>query len=207
MSQSARHIWSVLMCLFVLAGCGGSGGSGGTTPDPSPDPTVDPLLPYIDYAQMDEDLQAQHQGLAYTADANLPATGSAKYTGVMRLITELHAQPAQLAGSLSMNVDFGGGSVSGSANGFKDDLNNAFSGKLVISNGIIDRDADPDWEYRFFADIDGTLDGAGTDLVISADLYGDFHGPQGESIAGGLAGRPSGQAVGDYLYGTFAAAK
>jgi hypothetical protein len=184
--------------LFALAAC--SGGS-----KPSIDPTNDPLAPYLNYNVLDAQLQQRYKTLAYTPSDDLPKTGHATYSGVIRLLTELSSIQTELAGSLDVTVDFGGAVFSGAASGFVDAGDRSYAGTLALDDGILDLYADPSTTFRAFSDLLGTLDGQGYSIRINADIYGDFHGSNPVAFAGGVAGQATGSDVGDYVYGTFVA--
>lgn len=190
-----------LIAATLIAAC--ASGSGG--PAKSPGSSNGPLGAYLNYQLRDDDLVKQYQGLPYTPSADVPGTGQADYSGIMRLLVELSGKQVELLGDLDLTIDFGLASFNGAVTGAVDPQDRGYSGTLVVDGGILDLAADPDTTFRAFSDLVGNLQGQGYDIRINADLYGDFHGSNPVSFSGGVAGQASGTNVGDFAYGSFIA--
>ena len=190
--------WYVVLVAssVVMVACGGGEpGSTGTTPAPT----------FADYAALDAQLHAAWDAQGATDPSTLPGSGSATYQGVVNLDAQLGSSNLAMSGSLQLTADFGASTIAGSANSFKDQFERAFSGTLTLSNGAIDRAANPATEDSFTADLDGTLSGAGEVLSIGSDLLGDFLGGTAGAATGvvtGLVGSSFGTGA---LFGDFIA--
>ena len=95
------------------------------------------------------------------------------------------------------------GAVSGSASNFIDTNNATYSGSLGITNGVIERNADPDVVFTYGADLNGALDGAGQQLDVAGNLTGDFFGDGWQMTGGGVAGTITSDFGTDSMFGIF----
>ena len=183
--------------LAFLAGCGGDAGVGNTPPPVS----------YAAYAAQDAALRSAHSSLPYSDPASLPGIGSASYSGVMVLEAGTPSGPLGLSGGFDLTADFAASTISGQAGSFADDNNIAWSGSLPLTNGQIDRLANPATEYTLTADLAGTISGGGNSLTIAAALSGDFLGAGHDAVQGVISGTATGASGSDYLFGDFIAEK
>ena len=200
MSVIHRSLHSVnvaTLCCLLLAACGGDSGDGGTTPP----------VDYSTYQAQFAALHATWDSIAVTDPATLPDSGSATFSGVMLLDAQLGAGATSMAGTLNLAANFATDGISGTADNFIDDADIAMTGTLVISNGILDRNANTAIEYTFSSLLAGTLAGGGETYVISADLSGDFLGPSYDAVAGVIAGSAETGFGTGYLFGEFIAAQ
>lgn len=200
MSVIPRALHGVDLLIFfclLLAACGEDSGGGGTTP-----PAI-----YSAYQAQASALHATWASIAVTDPTTLPVSGSAAFSGIMLLDTELGAGATSTAGALNLVANFATDSISGSADNFVDDADNLMTGTLVISNGVLDRTADTSIEYTFSSLLAGILAGGGESFVISADLSGDFLGPFYDAAAGVIAGTAVTAFGSGYLFGEFIAAQ
>lgn len=138
--------------------------------------------------------------LPITDPSTLPVSGSATYEGVVGLSTPGNdGIPADMLGEMTLVADFSSDDLSGSAGDFVTDQNEELDGRLDISNGGFDRDADVDVFYTFGFDLDGTLTTEdGDDLDVDAEAVGDFLGEDNEQAIGlvdGIIVSPEGAAV------------
>lgn len=194
-----NRVTPLALAAAILAGCGG-GGEGGVGKTPPP-------VTYAEYQALDQSLRATYGGQAFTDPATLPTVGGATYTGVMTLTTGPAVGSLALGGALTLNANFGGQTISGRADTFVDQTDQAYSGRLDLTNGAIDVNADPNLAYTFSADLDGTLTGGGVSLTIDADLFGDFLGAAADSATGVVSGSVTGGGGSDFVYGDFIAAE
>ncbi len=175
-----------LLTLCALAACG-EGSSDGDGDDGS---RFDELE-----ARSDE-LLNEVQDLGYADPASLPTTGAATYEGVVGLnfesIPDDTLQGYDMAGDLEMTVNFAGAGdrITGTADGFAGVDGEGFDGALIIDDGSIERDADPDAEeYTFGADMAGELTGEdGTGWIVDTGLQGNFAGEDHSHAFGEVAG-------------------
>lgn len=157
--------------ICCLAAC--SGGGGGGSPE-----TFD------DFAILAERVTAQ----GVTPFATLPVMGQVAYEGLVRLNLPLvDAAPAPYDGDLDLRVSFGSAPdpVTGSIGNLRG-AGGPVTGSLEIGDGVIYPDAQAQ-DYQFTAELSGNLTQNGTDHAITAEMSGDFYGPQGAGIAGVIA--------------------
>lgn len=157
----------VCIVLIYLAGC--SGGSGGTSQATS----------FADYHQSIVDL-----GVA--SAALLPDRGSLEYEGQIVLNLPLRAAAEDYQGSFTFSMDFDGAdfAASGEVTGLTNDAGARLTGVLDVDGGVIFENVDPQKDYLFGADLNGTLAKDAVDYDLSAKIQGDFHGNQVEGITG-----------------------
>jgi hypothetical protein len=155
-----------LTTFAALTACGGAGSQIGGV-----DHTDSEILSY-------NDLQ---NTLDYSNPGDLPA-GQATYRGDITFVSGSQG----MEGDISILARFDDEAVSGQVSHLVHTNGSAYSGILTIADGDIDILADPndDWTYR--ADVDGTLTGGGQNLQIAGEIAGDFYGP-GAQYTGGLA--------------------
>lgn len=170
-------------------GSGGGGstdGSGGQDPGDTPVTsdlqTFDTLAGYSGYA---DEIIADIGDSPFDDPAALPASGSSRYVGVLEIGDDI----AQLAsGAMTLNVNFGTDSVTGSVTDWVDFEDEPMSGQLAISAGDIDRGADVQNEFTFSADLGGTLTTVLDEQIgVDAVIFGDFFQNQ-TLVAGGAQG-------------------
>ncbi len=183
------------LAALALSGCGGATPGGGTVPS----------VNYADYAAMDAAMRAAHSSLPYTDPATLPGSGTASYSGVVALTAGTPSGPLDLNGALNVTANFGTSTISGQAGSFLDTANAAYSGTLALSNGLIDRGANPATQYSVTADMGGTLTGPVGALQITAPMSGDFLGNGHSAFQGGISGTATGPGGTDFLFGSFIA--
>ena len=118
----------------------------------------------------------------------IPTTGDATYEG---LIGYEQADFAVI-GDLLVGFNFQSNAISGNASNFLDSDGVRYQGSLALSNGNIDRTADPDTDFQFEADLGGDLQAGGQTFTVDSTLVGDFLGPQREGIAGFVFGEIDG---------------
>jgi hypothetical protein len=184
MISNARMGTLIILALGGLMGCSDSGGnsSNGGPSDP---------LTFSDYDQALSDLQNEAGAAGFFEPADLPATGAAQYEGTIALATnEFASEQVAMAGELTIGVDFANpmDAISGAATDFVDDENNRLDGSLVLSDGLVDRTADPvTFPYQF--DVAGTLTSpADGELVFDGGAQGDFLGEDGPDYMVGVHG-------------------
>jgi len=190
-----------LICLALLAGCGGGGGVGETTntaPDPSPD----------SFSNMTGDfglITTSLSGLSASDPAALPGTGSASYDGVMRASLIIGGDNTEMTGRLDLTANFGTDQITGGVSGIIDENERPFSGDLILSDGVIDRGADTSVAYTFAADLGGTIDPGAAAIVIDGILQGDFLGAGQSGISGAVTATATDSGVTGSLIGDFTA--
>jgi len=194
-TPSARFRGLAGLVALALAGCGNEAVENSTTP----------AISFTDYAIQDAQLHALWDSESPTNPPGLPGTGQARYVGVINLDAQLGAGKIVLAGAIEMTADFGASTISGQASGFRNSANQSYLGALGLSNGTIDRNANPALTDTYFADIAGTLSGGGQDLTISADLSGDFLGGGALGAGGVVTGVVTSSAGLGALFGDFLA--
>ena len=163
LSMNIQRIGGLVALCGLLAGCGG--GNGGPT-----------------FASLDsraEALATSAEALynleGFSDPAALPVDGAARYDGVIAGV--ILDEDLIIAGELSLIADFNGpGSISGSARNFVDDTENRYQGTLLVTNGDIFRDADPEVDFTYSADLDGTLSDTDDSYLVDGTLFGDFIG-------------------------------
>ena len=185
----------VLLSFSAVTACGGSGGSG--------------VEAYSDREAEALNLFSDLSALGFSDPSTLPVTtGTVTYIGSMGA-----ADPygGRIIGDLNVGVSFADNSLSGTANNFIDSVNDTYTGELNITNGVIDRGANPDTEYTFSADVNGVLSANDSSTLVSADMLGDFTGASQEGMVGILSGSATTPGFGTQILNAnntaFAAAK
>lgn len=186
--------------VLILSGCGGSSG------DPDSDPIgLPPPIHFDVYEAQWAELQATWGSTSISDPATLPMSGTASYAGVLRLDMENAAGEVSVDGKLNLSVSFADNNITGTANKFVDPNDARYLGELTLSNGFLDRAADPAVDYTFNADLTGTLIGGGDVYDLNAGLSGDFLGPGQGAVSGQLAGSADSSFGSGYLFGEFVA--
>ena len=159
----------ILPIIALLSACqAGPGGNGGATPN------------FSTYQGQDATIRAAWSGAAYTA----PAGGSASYQGVAALDIEVPSGSLAMLGAMTITANFATDAITGTGIGFRDENNALYSGSLILTNGAINRLADPNSEFTYDGDINGILSGPVADFTISGTLMGDFFGAQPDATGG-----------------------
>lgn len=188
-----RPVMAGLISVSLMA-CGGGGG-GSDTPSMTPTP---PVVPTPGPDASAEDLLAAWAPTtppAYTPLNLIPAKGRADYEGYVfgDLSNSRDKITDNVIGSLTLEIDFNtkGARFSGNARDFKDENEDAMTGRLTISGGNLDRDGSPanDATVRG-VNLEGTLtDSADRKLAFGFQLEGDFLGGNYNAIGGDALGR------------------
>ena len=185
---------AILFTTLAVAGCGASSGGGA-----APDRSAKAIL-------LAEKLAAEN----ISEPATLPTTGSARYEGFMtaRLPLGPESRRVDYLGDLYLDVDFAAdqNQLSGSASGFAHN-DNRLEGALSITGGDLFRETDPDKNYTFTGEIDGTLSRGASDFVVDADLTGEFRGRNQDGVSGIVYGDITGPQGQDIFDGSFSAEK
>ncbi len=184
----------------LLAGCSASGSGGSGTP-----PGAQPG--YGDYQATADGLHATWDAIAFTDPASLPLGGGATFNGVIGLRIGTAAGERRMNGALSLGVQFSNASLTGSASAFSDQNGATLTGSLAITNGVLDRAANPASGYTFSANMDGKITGPGDSFTITSDLSGDFRGAGYGAITGAVAGSAISNSGTGYLFGSFIATR
>ena len=181
---------------LALAGAALALGGCGSTTDTAA------LLSFADTEAIADAINADWGAVSYTDPASLPKTGSATYDGVMNLAT---AASLGIVGEMQLMADFSGSAISGSGRNFVDPADNRYDGTLAVTNGFIDRLADPSAEFTFDADLDGTLTESGDSYAFAGFIDGDFVGPNHEAVFGEISGTVNSSSGTEFFIGGFLA--
>lgn len=193
------RIIAILLCV-CLFGCAPPAATTQHVPDDD-----DKTQSFAQLTNADSNLRAVLAGLPVTRASDLPGSGSAAFSGVALLNAEVNSQDLGLAGAVDLTVGFGSSTITGTIQSVKDEDNNAYTGTINVTNGTIDRTADPATEYSVFADMDGAVSGNGNTLDLSSDFIGDFYGSQGAGLIGILTGTTKVGGSTGYLFGSIVA--
>ena len=172
---------------FVLTACGGAETSGsnlGTTFAGSTAPA--PISPIQELRDEAARLESAVAGLVTTSAADLPATGSARFTGIATFgILVDSPGGVGVGGDLEMTVGFAEGSLTGTIDNFYSRNGDARQGSLTLVNGFVTDSIDT---VVVGATIEGTLDLLGGDPTeVSGGLFGPMIGDDGDFIGGQTA--------------------
>ena len=178
---------AVLAAIGSLSACGGDGGASGFA------------------AREDAAIALRNQLAEFDISeaSAIPTTGDATYEG---LIGYEQADFAVI-GDLLVGFNFQSNAISGNASNFLDSDGVRYQGSLALSNGNIDRTADPDTDFQFVADLGGSLQAGGQTFTVNSFLDGNFLGPQREGIAGFVVGVIDGPDGTIFVDGEFGALK
>lgn len=192
-----RCVYPSFALFLLMSACGG-GGDG--------DDAVAP-----DRFAVAKRLESRLAEQDVTAPSSLPANGRAFYSGFMRagLPTGAGGARVEYLGDLDMDVNFGASrdEIAGTATGFQTGAGDRLTGKLTLSGGDLFRDTDPDENYTFTGDVDGTLSRGAKNYRIDAEIEGEFKGPDQTGVSGLLFGDVRGPAGLDVFDGSFAAVR
>ena len=175
-----------------LAACGNEGGGLGQTRPP---------VNYATLSAQRSALQANWAGQSATVPTTLPASGTASFAGVMSLDAQTAAGNLSMAAELAVDADFATSTISGRADGFRDEFGVNFQGAVTLTNGFIDRRADPATDPTVLADVNGTLTGGGDAFSISATMNGAFLGAGAQAVTGTINGTAASSFGSGYLTG------
>ena len=175
---------ATLLMLGLLAGCGGGGSSDGDDGFPPAPSSFDNLA---DRASV---LLTDSADLSFTDPGSLPTSGVARYDGVMALDGAFIEGEAQtMVGDVRIEARFANNSVGGAATNFVTETDQRLTGTLAVTNGSIDRGADPATDATFVADLRGDLtEPSGGLIEIDAGLGGAFLGSDYSYVFGGVGG-------------------
>lgn len=168
-------------CVCTLSACGGGGQK------------ANPAGSYEEHFATFDAIESQFttEEWEITLGDNIPTEETAAYDGVIyigALDAEEELQAAYL-GEMHLDANFSSDSVSGSASNFYDSGEGPLSGTLGITEGSIDRMADPETTWQYTADLNGVLtDSNDVDLSINGFIAGDFYGPSAEGSFGIVEG-------------------
>ena len=192
--QSAtRH---AIAC-FAIAGMCSCGGADTPVTIPAPPPTVNPTGT-ANGPQLRTDattmIARNTAPLTYTELVQIQTGGIIAYSGFF--YGDLENTPAgisnNLIGELNMQITFTPTSagVVGTASQFVDDNNDAVSGQLVLSAGMLDRAGNPENDATFSVTATGQLTELDGDILdFGGQLQGDFLGATYLAIGGDVFGR------------------
>jgi len=169
-----------------LVACGGT-----TTP-----------LTFVEIDTAGGELFVRLESIPYTDPATLPTSASGTYDGYIGVEV---ANVDRVLGEMEMTASFAGaGDLSGRVYNVVGDDGIQYGGELDLDNSILDRTADPEFEFTFGMDMTGTLNGDGEDVVVDAYLIGDFTGLGHEYIEGLVDGLvTTGGFTEDITFGVF----
>ena len=173
-------------------GCSGSGGSGAVSAGLS----------------FQAELEALNR-LPVTTIVDLPPSGTVNYVGNVQLRLPIAGQATDYKGDLHVAFDFDRPTdfVTGQI-GHLQHNGSILSGRLDLSNGTLDRTAEPDRDYQFSADLAGLFIEGGVEYRTSGEIYGDFRDVGSATTTGVLAGTLSSDEDGLVLFdGAFFARK
>ena len=171
-----------------------SDGAGGSDDAPSFDELVSEGLA----------LEERYEDSSLTSVADMPTSGSATYDGVVGYSTSTSDPDAIIANpetvsSLTLTADFGSSDISGRAYDFQNADGSDVSGDLEITGGSISGN-------EFGANIDGTLNQAGTTISYDGELAGGFVDEDAGAVVGGGAALATTEDGDQFaVYGVFAA--
>lgn len=153
-----------------------------------------------------EDELGSGGGSGITDPSELPISGSARYNGFLTLSLPTSSGRSPYIGTLGLDVDFDAADVqvTGQVTDFSTDNDDNVAGRLVITDGVIDRGSDVVEDYTFDAGISGTLSGEDfRNMVITGTMLGDFNGQNAETLSGRVFGDVIGPTGEDIYNGTF----
>lgn len=138
----------------------------------------------------------------------LPISGAARYDGFLTLGLPTSSGRDSYTGQLGLDVDFDAADVqvTGLADNFATSDGEDVTGRIVVTDGVINRETNVIEDYTFEAGVSGTLSGPDfRNMVITGTMLGDFNGQAAEAITGRVFGDvilPTGT---DIYNGTFSA--
>lgn len=138
-----------------------------------------------EFRELADELDLRLDGLSETPGSSLPATGSARYDGILRMTMPDGSFGAySVMGNLDLDVAFAAGAVSGAADGFIEESGQRFPGRLSIRDGVVTRGTS---ESGFVgARMTGSLNDGSQDIGINRILSGSFFGPGGQMVGGAV---------------------
>lgn len=167
--------------ILVLVACGGSGdgggpgGSPGVTPKPTPTVSASAFDTFASFETAQAAFAAEKQSQAHTAFDNgvsFPSSGTATFSGLYQSVLDRSGTSTTLIGLADLTADFGGNTVTGSADRFVGELSTGATGfytGTVAIDGEIGKDPAIAGSRPNDVRIDyaGTLIGNGQTVVLS----------------------------------------
>lgn len=212
MGRRPAQLLGVWLLVSALTACGGGGSGsddvggtdgggdtggadGGAPPDPPPAPSplnivtpnqraayYDTLLPAF------SDMNAAATMGGATPFAAPAVAGSVTYDGYMQLIMGNATVAANVIGEASLQVDFAGGPITGSATAFLGVTPDeamvrqvvSYEGTIDIFGGGVTEGADGSADINF--QVDGLLDNGVNTFAVDGSLIGGFNGSNAEGL-------------------------
>jgi len=138
----------------------------------------------------------------------LPISGTVHYSGFLSLGLPTSSGRTDFTGNLGLTVAFDAvtGQVTGEADQFRAPDAELLRGRILITDGQIDRATNTVEDYTFDAQLSGTLSGDDfRNMVITGAMVGDFNGENADVVSGQVFGDVVGPAGLDIYNGTFSA--
>lgn len=168
--------------IFAIAGLGVAALIGGSSANQSASPT--PPAQSDTYSARLTSMSNVSETTRYrvgpntpSPGASVPASGQATYSGNASLRTVLNSTDHFAIGKMELTADFAQSSFSGRIYNFLNPSDQAVSGLLTISNGVISEGDQQTYPYRddyVNADITGNIFVNGVDTSVTGTMSGNF---------------------------------
>ena len=165
------------LLLTLLAGCGASSTETGNSSNPT-GLTIDEPVTFLGLFDAAETLGDRLDTLEPTLETQ---SGTAQYRGVALVTEDVDAEGVVAIGAVSLDVDFDGQTITGSANNFFEALSNSdgdVTGVISETDGQFDLAA-TDTDGFIELDITGSVTFDGTTYDVDSALTGGFLGEDG----------------------------
>jgi hypothetical protein len=216
--RKRRNVVVLGAVALALAGCSGSDS------DAQDEVAVRPIPSFAATNALSQRLFAEAVTLNPTLTTQLPVTGTATYRGAASYVDSnvsdipdnlnfperetFFVNNADYVSEIRMTADFGGDSVAGSMDSFRNSDNVPFRTGITFSGQIISSSSKT---AAFVGTLSGTseqlnVDGETEVKTFSGPIVGNFVGPRGETVLGtlGITKGFTGAAPGD-IFGAFTA--
>lgn len=185
LSRQTRILTFAASLFAVLSACGGSSSQFSGANDAS-------ISQFQYLVSQEADLSARVLSDDFSSSEALMSVGRASYGGtIFGRFNDGSEEVTELFGEMTILVDLLDHSqgLSGYADGFVTTDGSSASGRLNLSNTLVDVMGDPHNDYTISGDLLGHLEFPGSEMLdISLRIEGDFYGTTAHLVAGGVQG-------------------
>ncbi|WP_099823766.1 hypothetical protein [Oceaniglobus indicus] len=131
----------------------------------------------------------EQTGQNYSDPANLPTSGGAEYDGVVAAeLPGVGSETTTVVGDLELRANFANSTVGGTMDDFVEEDGTRYTGALIVADGPIRRNINPDVDYTFSSAVNGRLAGNNQTYDVNGQLEGDFYGANQGFVGGEVIG-------------------
>ena len=177
-------VTSAIVVACGLSACGGTG-----VPVTTTNPQPAERLTFTEIADIAGDVNAGYNAVPITPKSFVPTAGGATYSGAVGGTIGVQGNVTDVAGIMSVDVDFGRNQIGGLMGNFVTRAGDDIDGTLALRNGVLNRRSNSQ-QVAIFGDVTGNLrSAAGEAISVDARLRNSgFRGNNVEYIGGDIEG-------------------